>query len=105
METRFSESRLGFSWYMCALGFFAYDRGDHLEVVGEMSIGETSTLISLYTIVAALRDLLIGSIQRSESGLLILWTFQRPSQTTIGPLQQATTTWQSCRRWKEWFFC
>jgi hypothetical protein len=37
--------------------FFACDRGDHLEVVGEMSVGDTNTLIGLYTIVAVVREL------------------------------------------------
>ncbi|KAH6881068.1 hypothetical protein B0T10DRAFT_494742 [Thelonectria olida] len=37
--------------------FFACDRGDRLEIVGEMSVGDTSTLIGLYTIVAVLRQL------------------------------------------------
>ncbi|KAH6983682.1 hypothetical protein BKA56DRAFT_483122, partial [Ilyonectria sp. MPI-CAGE-AT-0026] len=37
--------------------FFACDRGDRLEVVGEMSVGDTNTLIGLYTIVAVVREL------------------------------------------------
>jgi hypothetical protein len=37
--------------------FFACDRGDRLEIVGDMSIGDTKSLIGLYTVVAVLRVL------------------------------------------------
>lgn len=37
--------------------FFAYDRGDHLEIIGDMSIGDTKSIIGLYTILAVLRQL------------------------------------------------
>ncbi|KAJ4215697.1 hypothetical protein NW759_009557 [Fusarium solani] len=37
--------------------FFAYDRGDRLEIIGDMSIGDTKSIIGLYTILAVLREL------------------------------------------------
>lgn len=37
--------------------FFACDRGDRLEVVGEISVGGTNTLIGPYTLVAIVREL------------------------------------------------
>jgi hypothetical protein len=36
---------------------FVCDRGDRLEVVGDVTLGETADLKGLYTIVAALREL------------------------------------------------
>jgi len=38
---------------------FACDRGDRLEVVGEMTLGETASLKGLYTLVAVLRELAV----------------------------------------------
>ncbi|KAJ2891596.1 hypothetical protein MKZ38_000187 [Zalerion maritima] len=37
--------------------FFACDRGDRLEIIGDMSIGDTKTLLGLYTIISVLREL------------------------------------------------
>ena len=37
--------------------FFACDRGDRLEIIGDMSIGDTKSIIGLYTILAVLREL------------------------------------------------
>ena len=36
---------------------FACDRGEYLEIIGEMTLGETASLKGLYTLVAALREL------------------------------------------------
>ncbi|KAB5581244.1 hypothetical protein GE09DRAFT_1213640 [Coniochaeta sp. 2T2.1] len=44
---------VGHTWVLS----FACDRGDRLEIVGEMTLGETATLKGLYTLVAALREL------------------------------------------------
>ncbi|KAB5511554.1 hypothetical protein GE09DRAFT_1209246 [Coniochaeta sp. 2T2.1] len=44
---------VGYTWVLS----FACDRGDRLEIVGEMTLGETATLKGLYTLVAALREL------------------------------------------------
>ncbi|KAK4443295.1 hypothetical protein QBC34DRAFT_362321 [Podospora aff. communis PSN243] len=38
---------------------FACDRGDRLEVVGDMTLGETASLKGLYTLVAVLRELAV----------------------------------------------
>ncbi|KAH8907508.1 hypothetical protein BR93DRAFT_926528 [Coniochaeta sp. PMI_546] len=38
---------------------FACDRGDWLEIVGEMTLGETASLKGLYTLVAVLRELAV----------------------------------------------
>lgn len=38
---------------------FACDRGDRLEIVGEMTLGETASLKGLYTLVAVLRELAV----------------------------------------------
>lgn len=44
---------LGNEWKL----IFACDRGDRLELLGEVPIGDTSTLLGLYTIVAVLHEL------------------------------------------------
>jgi hypothetical protein len=38
---------------------FACDRGDRLEIVGEMTLGETASLKGLYTLIAVLRELTV----------------------------------------------
>ncbi|KAH8662647.1 hypothetical protein BGZ61DRAFT_368597 [Ilyonectria robusta] len=37
--------------------FFACDRGDHIDIVGDMSIGDTKNIIGLYTVMAVLAEL------------------------------------------------
>lgn len=41
------------SWVL----FFMYDRGNKLEVVGDLPLGDTRTLIELYTLVAIVQEL------------------------------------------------
>lgn len=38
---------------------FACNRGDRLEVIGEMTLGETASLKGLYTLVAVLQELAV----------------------------------------------
>jgi len=44
---------LGHEWKLS----FVCDRGDRLEIVGEMLLGDTSSLLGLYTLVAVVREL------------------------------------------------
>lgn len=37
--------------------FFAYDNRDRLDIVGDMSIGDTKSLVGLHTMMAVLRVL------------------------------------------------
>ncbi|KXX78394.1 hypothetical protein MMYC01_205891 [Madurella mycetomatis] len=39
-------------WYL----LFACDRGDHMQILGDIRIGDTSTLLGLYSILAVIRE-------------------------------------------------